>query len=249
MAKSLIALGALLLVAVCAPAEVLPEYTVHRATEPIEIDGRMTEPSWQNARPVGAFVFPWWTAGEKEPTDARMLWDDANLYVCFIAQDRHITATLTERDGPVSLDDCVEVFVAPEPANVKAYFNFEINALGTLLDRSPRNNRSKHWNAEGVQIAITCDGTRNDESDVDRSWTTEIAIPFLNFEGVATNLPPKDGDLWRLNLYRIGGRINAQFSVWSDTRTEKPSFHVPERFGVARFAMSPAKKPTGSKAE
>ena len=48
-------------------------------------------------------------------------------------------------------------------------------------------------------------------------------------------LPPAPGDIWRLNLYRIGGAVNPQFSVWSDTRTEKAQYHVPERFGVAHF--------------
>ena len=49
-------------------------------------------------------------------------------------------------------------------------------------------------------------------------------------------LPPAPGDIWRLNLYRIGGAVNPQFSVWSDTRTEKAQYHVPERFGVVHFA-------------
>ena len=40
---------------------------------------------------------------------------------------------VTERDGPVSNDDCVEVFIAPDPEQVKSYFNFEINCGGTML--------------------------------------------------------------------------------------------------------------------
>jgi hypothetical protein len=222
-----------------AVADDLPEYTILQASGPVTVDGRLDEPSWQAAPPVDAFLFPWWEAGEKEPTDARLLWDEENLYVAFVATDKHISATLTQRDAPVSRDDAVEVFIAPDTAAVEIYFNFEFNALGTILDRSPRDNRSSAWNAEEIVVAITIDGTLNDESDEDRLWTTEIAIPFSSFADFAPRLPPRDGDAWRLNLYRIGGAVNPQFSVWSDTRTEKAQYHVPERFGIVHFSAAP----------
>ena len=232
-----------------APAD-LPEYTIHRAAGPIAVDGVLTESSWKAATPVDAFLFPWPKDGEKEPTDAWMVWDDECLYIAFVAHDKHISATLTNRDDPVSNDDCVEVFIAPDPDAVEKYQNYEINVLGTLLDRSSFAEGSKEWNAEGVQIGITVDGTVNDESGEDVLWTTEVAIPFANFEGVPKNIPPADGDTWRLNLYRIGGAVNPQYSVWSDTRTEHADYHVPERFGVVHFSSEPvaAGAPTAAEA-
>jgi hypothetical protein len=85
-------------------------------------------------------------------------------------------------------------------------------------------------------VAVEIDGSLNDESDQDRLWVTEIAIPFASFAEFAPNLPPQDGDVWRLNLYRTGGQVNLQYIAWSDPGTDRPSFHVPERFGVVRFA-------------
>jgi len=217
----------------------LPEYTILQTAGPIAVDGMLIERSWQAAEIIDAFVFPWWEEGAKERTEARILWDDQNLYVAFVAHDRHISAVLTERDDPVSQDDCVEVFVAPDTGEVANYFNFEFNALGTILDRSPRNDRSKTWNAEGVEIGITIDGTLNEESDVDRLWIAEIAIPFATFADFSPQLPPRGGDVWRLNLYRTGGQVDLQYITWSDTRTARPSFHVPERFGIVRFSAAP----------
>ena len=214
----------------------LPEYTILQTAGPIEVDGRLDEPSWRAATPVDDFIFPWWVEGEKEPTEGRMLWDETHLYVSFIAYDKHISATLTQRDDPVSRDDAVEVFIAPQVDDVSQYFNFEFNALGTILDRSPRNGRSSSWNAEDIAVAISIDGTLNDETDEDRLWTTEIAIPFASFEEFAPHLPPLDGDTWRLNLYRIGGKVNPQYSAWSNTLSEKPQYHVPERFGIVHFS-------------
>lgn len=220
-------------------SEDLPEYTIRRASAAIVIDGALGEASWQAAEVIDAFDFPWYTEGAKDRTEARMLWDDENLYVSFVSYDPHISATLTERDSGVSRDDCVEVFVAPDTAAVLTYFNFEFNALGTILDRSPRDSRSSSWNAEGVQIALTIDGTLNDESDEDRLWIAEIVIPFSSFDPFAPRLPPEDGDVWRLNLYRTGGKVNLQYMTWSNTLASKPQFHVPERFGIVHFSGVP----------
>ena len=72
-------------------------------------------------------AFNWWKAGEKEKTVAKMLWDDENLYVGYYCHDKHISASVTERHGPVSKDDCVEIFISPNPEKLKNYYTFEIN--------------------------------------------------------------------------------------------------------------------------
>ena len=114
-----------------------------------------------------------------------------------------------------------------------------------------------------LAAATQIDGTLNDESDEDTGFVTEIAIPFGSFVDTAPNVPPKPGDTWRLNLYRVGGRMNAQYSQWSNTGTPQPKYHVPERvdallrrFGryeegrrrrqTSRSAGSPRQKRLGS---
>ena len=217
----------------------LPHHTIRRAAGPIAVDGRLDEPSWAAAEIVDQFTFPWWTEGPKDRTEARLLWDETALYVAFTAYDPHISANQTQRDSPVSRDDCVEVFIAPDTSRVKTYFNFEFNALGTILDRSPRDNRSGTWNGEGIEVAIDIQGTINDETDQDSSWVTEIALPFAVFAPYAPRLPPADGDVWRLNLYRTGGQVNLQYITWSNTLAPKPQFHLPERFGIVHFDARP----------
>ncbi len=225
----------LLLLPVSVQAQDLPECAIPRATSPIAVDGHLTESSWTTTPIIDQFSFPWWTQGAKDRTEARLLWDDLYLYVGFTAFDPHISAVLTERDNPVSRDDCVEIFIAPDTSAVHNYYNFEFNALGTILDRSPKMNRSSKWNADKIKVAVAIAGTLNDEADIDSLWTTEIAIPFAAFAGYAPQLPPQPGDVWRLNLYRTGGKINLQYITWSDTQKPKPQFHAPERFGFAHF--------------
>lgn len=214
-------------------------YTVRRTDPAIEIDGRLEEAAWRNAPAVGDFTFPWWIAGEKEQTEAKLLWDDEYLYVSFRCQDAHISAEQTERDSPVYRDDCVEVFTAPNPTRPFDYFNIEMNVRGAILDRHHPDGPGlevPYWNAKGVKIATKVDGTLNNDADIDRSWVLEAAIPLTNFAIAARRVPPRDGDVWHLNLNRLGGKTNPQHSQWSPGKTKRPAFHAPQFFGRVVFS-------------
>jgi Carbohydrate-binding family 9 len=237
------ALPALLVIPMSLPAlqaadQDRPYYEIRRATGRITIDGKLNEADWKTAKSVGPFKFAWWKAGKKEQTVAKLLWDDMYLYVSFRCEDAHVSATRTKRDSSVWKDDCVEVFLAPNAKQPDNYFNIEMNANAAFLDQHhPRGpgKKDKEWNAVGVKIAVTIDGTKNDDSDVDRGWILEAAIPLKNFAGVAANIPPKPGDVWHLNLNRLGGKTNPQFSQWSPSRTKLPQFHAPRDFGRVVF--------------
>jgi dienelactone hydrolase len=220
----------------------LKSYEIYRATSPITIDGKLDERDWQRAPGVGDFGFPWPKEGEKEQTVAKILWDDTNLYVSWYAHDKHISASVTQRHGPVSKDDCVEIFLSPNPDEVKNYYTFEINAIGTMLNRARTDwwTGPPNWEPEGVQYRTSFHGLpKKEESPEDSYWIVEAAIPLKNFMHDAANTPPHDGDRWRLNLQRLGGITNAQSSTWSPLPEGVRSFHTPEAFGWVRFVKSP----------
>ncbi|HUQ95886.1 MAG TPA: carbohydrate-binding family 9-like protein [Bryobacteraceae bacterium] len=220
-----------------------PEYRIQRATSKIIIDGKIEEPAWQTAPAMTPFVFNWFTSGDKEPTEAKLLWDDDNLYVYWRASDRHISAYELKRHGPVSRDDCIEIFISPNPAKIKNYYTFEINAIGTMLNRARTDwwTGPPTWEPEGVQYRTTFQGMpKKDESPDDREWIVEMSIPLKNFARDAAHTPPIDGDEWRLNLQRLGGKTNPQSSTWSPIPAPARSFHTPEAFGKVIFAAQAA---------
>ena len=96
-------------------AQTAVEYRIQRAPSAIAIDGKLDEAAWRSAPAASDFLFNWHTEGDKEPTVAKLLWDDDNLYVSWHCKDRHISASVTQRHGPVSKDDCVEIFLSPNP--------------------------------------------------------------------------------------------------------------------------------------
>jgi len=203
----------------------------------------LDERDWQHAPSVGDFHFGRPTDGTKEQTVGKILWDDQNLYVSWYAYDRHISASITQRHGPVSKDDCVEIFISPNPDKVKNYYTFESNAIGTMLNRARTDwwTGPATWDPEGVQYRTTFHGlARKDESPGDSHWIVEAAIPLKNFARDAAHTPPRDGDRWRLNLQRLGGITNAQASTWSPLPEGVRSFHTPEAFGWVQFVNKPA---------
>jgi hypothetical protein len=219
-------------------AETLPTYEVRRTAGPIVVDGRLDEPAWREAPSAGDFHFNWWTSGEKEQTVAKLLWDDENLYAGYYCHDKHISADVVQRHGPVSRDDAVEIFVSPNPEKIRNYYGFEMNVIGTMLNfiRADWYHGPFNSEPEGVQLRTSFHGlpAKSDAPD-DTHWTLEVAIPLKNFARDAAHTPPQEGDRWRLNLNRAGGKTNAQYSTWSPVHTEKPNFHVPESFGWVRF--------------
>lgn len=213
-------------------------YEIKRAPSKIVIDGKLTEAAWKQAGSAGDFHFPWSTDGEKEQTIAKMLWDDQYLYVSYYCKDRHISALETKRHGPVSKDDCVEIFISPNPQQVRNYYTFKINAIGTMLNRCRTSwwTGPPTWEPDGVDYRTSFHGlAEKRESPDDHHWIVEMAIPFANFKKDAAHTPPKDGDEWRLNLNRTGGMTNKQSSSWSLINSPKPAFHTPEAFGSVRF--------------
>jgi streptogramin lyase len=223
---------------VCSAAEI-PRYVVNRIDSKIQIDGRLDEAAWRNATELSKFKFAWWKSGKKEQTVARMLWDDKFLYVSYQCEDAHVSAENTEHDSAVYQDDCVELFTAPNPKRPNDYFNIEMNVNRAILDRHHPDGPGKkvpNWNSKGIVIATTVDGTLNNDADNDRGWILEVAIPFANFSHVTKTSHPSDGDIWHLNLNRLGGKTNKQYSQWSTGKTEHPNFHDPDSFGRISFS-------------
>lgn len=235
----------LLILAGILDAQTLARYDIHRAAGRIVIDGKLDEPAWEQAPAVSDFHFNWWKEGAKEKTVAKVLWDDENLYVGYYCHDKHISAEVTERHGPVSNDDSVEVFISPNPAKLRNYYGFEMNVIGTMLNFIRADWYQGPFNSEpeGVRLKTSFSGLRTkSESPSDDHWVLEIAIPFKNFIKDAAHTPPHDGDEWRLNLNRAGGKADAQYSTWSPVKTDRPNFHVPEAFGGVRFVNRPPVK-------
>jgi hypothetical protein len=237
--KSLVACAAalLLLALGVGSAQDVATYNVPRAAGPIVIDGQAGDAAWQTA-PVITLLFPWESqTGPKQKTEARMLWDDDNLYVFYDCVDEDIVALFANRDDPTYRDDAVEIFINPRPEQETTYFGLELNARAVLYDyvAVPPYAFFKRFQMDGVQLAVHVKGTRNVRGNKDTGWTLELAIPFDNFDRLAKK--PVAGDRWRAQLNRWDGvQPDRRLSMWVDPQIDRTSPHVPSRFGWIVFS-------------
>ena len=151
------------------------------------------------------------------------------LCVRFDGRDAGVVASYRERDEPLWKEDVFELFLAPldPPA---AYFEFEVNPLGTLFDariHSPDGRRAS------MQTETTWD-CRGFEAKVSRRegrWSASLRIPL---DSLAADPFPLQ---WRANFYRIDRGEVDEYSAWSPTLADPVDFHVPERFGVLKMGF------------
>ncbi|MBT3341835.1 MAG: carbohydrate-binding family 9-like protein [Gemmatimonadetes bacterium] len=232
-------------------------YVAQRALGPIEMDGRLDEPSWQGAAWTEIFVD---IEGDRQPaprfrTRAKMLWDDQYYYVAAMIDEPHIWATLDYRDAIIFYDNDFEVFIDPD-GDTHNYFEYEVNALATewdlLLVKPYRDGGPPYhgWDIPGLRSATTIYGTMNEPDDIDEGWGLEVAFPWEGLkQGAGRPVPPKPGDVWRVNFSRVEWEVDpAQDGegyvkvegrrednwVWSPQGLI--NMHFPEQWGFVQFS-------------
>jgi Carbohydrate-binding family 9 len=212
-----------------------PTYTVLRTRVPVKVDGKLDDPVWASAPAVGNFVNN--ADGSPTPlqTEAKILYDDRFLYFGYSCQDENVWATMTKRDEHLWTEEVFEVFLRAD-LQYKSYIELEVNPLDALIDiylvdvRKPLHYES--WNSEKIAWAVNVDGTVDGKGG-DRGWSCELALPMEDIVP-APNIPPKPGDRWMLNLYRVESKPQKAALAWSPTY--RNDFHTPDKFGVIIFS-------------
>jgi uncharacterized protein (DUF362 family) len=190
----------------------------------IVIDGKGDDAPWSRAKPVS-----WETDYAGVPTGtatrARFVYAPAGLYALFEIQDTGLHADRTRpTDVPrpkLYEEDCVEMFLTPDPAHRRRYFETELGPFGHFLDVSVDLDHTSDttWSS-GARIGTTRDASA-------RTATIEA---LLTAPEIATVLA--SGARLPLALYRMEGTSPREYLAWSPPRTPRPNFHVPEAFGT-----------------
>ena len=199
----------------------MKRYTIKKINAPI------SEHSWLNAETALVDFMP-----DKEhfpcpyQMEAKLLYDNENLYVNLLTNEHPLTATKTMRNEGVCRDSCMEFFLAPNHKS-DYYLNFEINPLGTLLlyrckyrfnpaDKLEYTIPDDDERIFGIKSIITCE-----------DWQITYQIPFSflqKYFGKTTNI-------MRGNFYKCGNRsVIEHYASWNPI--PKVDFHMPEHFGT-----------------
>lgn len=201
-----------------------------RMDEDLHIDGDVGKLPWQKAE--------WLTltdtiTGEAavQATQVKTLWNDRWFYVAFACNDNDIRATMQNYNDLLYEEEVVEVFIDCNREQ-HTYVELEVNPLNALLHYYIHNDLKGNLTSyqrvnQTIQTAVRRDDGKN-------YWSAELAIPMKELFQATSN-PPRIGDIWAINFYRIDrpqGK-EPEFSAWSPTG--KPNFHIPQKFGQLIF--------------
>lgn len=206
-------------------------YVALKTGEGVTIDGRLDEKIWDkipwseyfldiegSAKPLPAFI-----------TRVKLCWDDQYLYIAAYLEEPHINGILDIRDQVIYYDNDFEVFIDPN-GSTHNYFEIEINALNTIFDLKlpkPYRNGGRAdipWDVENLKHAVSVNGSINDPSDIDSSWTIEMAIPFNSIE----ENTPSEGDIWNINFSRVQWKYDISEGQYVKTIDPETGRHYPE---------------------
>ena len=209
-------------------------YECRRTDGQINIDGILTKHSWRFAKEVNLIL----TDSGAPPlfgTKTKLMWDDSYLYISFQCADNGIYAKKTKKNDALWQEEAVEVFLDFEGEG-KHYIEIEVNPLNAVFDKFMDGIRrplpEEMWDS-GVKTAVHQESAYIDGDSAVVGWTMELAFPFEALGG-KSQVPPKPGDEWRINLYRVKHNPVKEFSAWSPT--DSVDFHQPDKFGVLIFS-------------
>lgn len=174
-------------------------FTVARAPHPLALDGALADPAWTAGRvpdPNGPWVNVTTRSSARLTTTAYLLYDDANLYVGFKAQQTGtpIVAAQTTNDVGFGLDDFVGIGLDTSGAGTQAYY-FETTPRGVRYQQALENVRFRpRWSAAG--------------SVAQGSWSAMMIIP-LN----VLRVPRGGSQAWRFQFVR-GIAANGEHLSW-----------------------------------
>lgn len=172
----------------------------------------------------------------KPEVSVQIAWNGEELFLQYQVAEQSVKAEISQSNGKVWTDSCVEFFLSPEGNN--EYYNLEMNCIGTaLLGHRKAGEPTVH--ASDEQIATirrisSLGSTPFAERKEPSTWQITMAIPWKVF--FKHDLKPVKGTKMRGNFYKCGDGLSVpHFVSWTKIKTPKPSFHAPEFFGGLEF--------------
>ena len=230
------------------PKEVETQNTIvaHQVASPLKLNAHNPAPEWLSAKPI-RFASDWQgrNLDASLETEVLALWSQEILYLRFVCRFRELFL-FDDSDPNGRRDhlwdrDVAEAFLQPPDSIAKSrpgqagqqtslsrpyafYKEFEVapNGLWIDLDISPSGLADLK---SGLTRSVHIDETK-------KTWAAELAIPM---DALTANFDPDAA--WQANFYRVEGTIEPRhYMAWRPTHTPQPNFHVPEAFGLIKFA-------------
>jgi hypothetical protein len=228
-----------------------PETVAVRTETPVVIDGKLDDPVWQQAPRyrLTRLIESRWPAKTREKilstpeetTFFQLAFDDRYVYFAVDAADSDAVDFSTGSQTKLFTNsDVVELFLKPV-ANRKYMENHMTPGGRQSTYILPARGRGMLDEVfvqpaiPGVSSAARVAGTLNDDRDVDRGWTAEMAIPRTELDKLGV---PFDGQApWTVMVSRYNYSVHLPtLTLSSYPEMPIPYFHLEEYFSPLRLS-------------
>lgn len=197
--------------------QVKGQYTIQKTSEPITIDGVLSETVWNQKHLLNHFQqnFPYDTSFSTAQTEVQLAFDNQYLYVaaaCYKPSQDYVVQTL-QRDFEITGNDVFGIVINPYNDGRNGFF-FYTNPLGVQGEALIEDGGSlstvwdNKWMVEVVKTP--------------NAYYVEMAIPFKTLRFNTST------DFWKFNFLRQEQGIN-EISTWSK---------VPRNFDAYNLAFT-----------
>jgi hypothetical protein len=201
------------------------------------------DPAWEKAKIASIDHFHPAGSSHHPQTETKIAYNHEGIFVLFRVKDRYVRSVYTEYNTKVHEDSCVEWFF--QPPGAEGYYNFEINAGGTLhvnyIIDPERDENGKRKNirpvpagiAKKILIESSLPAIVDPEIESEIEWRLAVFIP-LSFFDHYTPLGNITGAVARGNLYKCGDKTShPHWAAWNPI--DVLNFHRPDCFGSFVF--------------
>jgi hypothetical protein len=192
---------------------------IRKATGKIVLDGKLDEADWQKAKVTGSFwqQFPYDTSFAIQQTEARMTFDEENLYISFVVyQPNKYAVQSLRRDFPQGGGTDLIIVNIDTFKDKQNGFHFAVNPYGVQREGLVTNgeNVTNDWDNKWYTKV----------TNYPDRWVVESAIPFKTLRYKIN----EDSNEWNVNFFRNNLLINER-SSWAP---------IPRGFRGNNIAMS-----------
>ncbi|MCX7969204.1 MAG: DUF6067 family protein [Armatimonadetes bacterium] len=201
---------------------VAQELSVFQVAPPPIADGQIGDIAWDKALTL-QLPHRLGNGSPQAKTTVKFCFGAEHIFVLFVCDEPNLEAmkrNIKQHDGEVWTDDCVEVFLTPEPSEPARYYHIVVNSLGTVRDEFwQKGKEDVGWDSK-ARVGVSVGSDR---------WVAEIAIPIRSL-----NRMPIFSDVWLVNFARQRYSVfPPELSTWQPC---KVSFHEPQNFGELKLA-------------
>ncbi len=174
-----------------------PLLQVPRAAHPPLLAQHDDDAIWQTAVTTGSWLQPHSREAARPYSNARLLWDSQDLYLCLYAADQNIEAHGARHDEPLTPLDAFSLQIQADLPDAPT-FAVEIAPTGTVTDSVIRGGQPDRTWESGARLSMDMDGSLNDlRGEDDEEWVAFVALPWSRL-----GIQPAAGTRVRLAMAR-----------------------------------------------